>query len=419
MNDLYVKRNIIAIDLKSFFASCECVERNLDGYTTPLVVCDPKRKGSITLAISPYLKSLGVKGRTRVYDLPRDINIIKVPPRMGLYSKKSKEVIKIYQEFVSNEDMHIYSIDEVFLDVTSYLSLYQKSSYELAIDILNRIKEKTGLTAAAGIGPNILLAKVCMDIESKYSEDNIASWSYDDVTTKLWTIEPLSKMWGIGPRMEKKLNNLKLFKIGDIARYNRYILKEKFGVLGEELWYHANGIDLTKISDLNQEAKDKSISHSQVLYKDYNEENITLIIREMVDLLTRRLRNMKKSASVIGFGIQYSKSIGGGFSHTIKIDKYTKDTKEIYNVCLNMFDKYYDYLPIRKVSVYLAGLIDDIGTQLNLFEPFEEIILKDKANEAIDKVKEKYGESSVLKASSLLPDSTIIARNNKNGDERY
>ncbi len=419
MNDLYVKRNIIAIDLKSFFASCECVERNLDGYTTPLVVCDPKRKGSITLAISPYLKSLGVKGRTRVYDLPKDINIIKVPPRMGLYSKKSKEVIKIYQEFVSNEDMHIYSIDEVFLDVTSYLSLYQKSSYELAIDILNRIKEKTGLTAAAGIGPNILLAKVCMDIESKYSEDNIASWSYDDVTTKLWTIEPLSKMWGIGPRMEKKLNNLKLFKIGDIARYNRYILKEKFGVLGEELWYHANGIDLTKISDLNQEAKDKSISHSQVLYKDYNEENITLIIREMVDLLTRRLRNMKKSASVIGFGIQYSKSIGGGFSHTIKIDKYTKDTKEIYNVCLNMFDKYYDYLPIRKVSVYLAGLIDDIGTQLNLFEPFEEIILKDKANEAIDKVKEKYGESSVLKASSLLPDSTIIARNNKNGDERY
>lgn len=419
MNDLYVKHNIIAIDLKSFFASCECVERGIDGNTTPLVVCDPERKGAITLAISPYLRSLGVKGRTRVYDLPKNIKIIKVPPRMGLYHKKSKEVMGVYEEFVSKADIHKYSIDEVFLDVTSYLSLYQKSAFELAKDILNRIKEKTGLTAAAGIGPNILLAKVCMDVESKYSKDNISLWSYDDVPTKLWNLEPLSKMWGIGPRMEKKLNNLKLYKVGDIARFNRLVLKEKFGILGEELWYHANGIYLTKVGDLNAEPKDKSISHSQVLYKDYDENNIPLIIREMTDLLTRRLRNMKKSASIIGFGIDYSKSIGGGFSHTIKIDKYTKDSEEIITVCLNMFDKYYNYLPIRKVSIYLSGLTDDIGTQLNIFEPFDDSILKEKAASAIDLIKEKYGANSVLKASSLLPDSTIMSRNRKNGDKKY
>lgn len=419
MNDLYIKRNIIAIDLKGFFASCECVERGIDGETTPLVVCDPIRKGAITLAISPYLKSLGVKGRTRVYDLPKNINIIKVPPRMGLYRQKSKEVMNVYQEFVSEKDIHEYSIDEVFLDVTSYLSLYQKSSFELAKDILARIKEKTGLTAVAGIGPNILLAKVCMDVESKYSKDNIGVWSYDDVPTKLWNLEPLSKMWGIGPRMEKKLNILKIYKVGDIARFNRLVLKEKFGVLGEELWYHANGIYLTKVSDLNTEPKEKSISHSQILYKDYDESNVSLIIREMVDLLTRRLRNMKKSASVIGFGINYSKDIGGGFSHTIKIDKYTKSSEDITNVCLNMFDKYYDYLPIRKVSVYLSGLTDDIGTQLNLFEPLEDSILKDKAASTIDLIKEKYGANSLLKASSLLPDSTIMSRNHKNGDKKY
>ncbi len=419
MNDLYVKRNIIAIDLKSFFASCECVERGIDPYTTPLVVCDPERKGSITLAITPYLKTLGVKGRTRVYNLPKNIKIIKVPPRMGLYRKKSKEVISVYEEFISKEDMHIYSIDEVFLDVTSYLSLYQKSAFELAKDILNRIKEKTGLTAAAGIGPNILLAKICMDIESKNSPDNISSWSYDDVPTKLWDIEPLSKMWGIGPRMELKLNNLKLYKVGDIARVSRFTLKDKFGILGEELWYHANGIYLDKISDLNSPPKDRSISHSQVLYKDYDENNITIIIREMVDLLTRRLRNMKKSTSVIGFGVNYSRTIGGGFSHTIKIDKYTKDSNEILTVCMNMFDKYYDYHPIRKISISLSGLIDDIGTQLNLFEPVEEAINRDRANSTIDLIKDKYGANSLLKASSLLPDSTIISRNNKNGDEKY
>lgn len=417
--NLYLKRNIIAIDLKSFFASCECLEREIDGNKVALVVCDPTKKGSITLAISPYLRSLGVKGRTRVYDLPKNINILKVPPRMGLYKQKSKEVIKVYEEFIAKEDIHVYSIDEVFLDVTAYLSLYKKNTYELAQDILNRIKEKTGLTAVAGIGPNIFLAKVCMDIDSKHKEDNIAEWFYDDVTTKLWSIEPLSKLWGIGPRMEKRLNALKLYTIGDIARFNKYVLKEKFGIMGENLWYQVNGIDLTKISDLNKEAKDKSISHSQVLYKDYNDNNISIIIREMIDRLTRRLRNMNMTASVIGFGITYSKSVGGSFSHSIKIDKHTKDAKEIFDVCMSLFDKYYDDLPIRKVSIYLAGLIDDIGTQLNLFEPVEELIIKEKTYDVVDSIKDRYGTNSILKASSLLKDSTVISRNNKEGNKKY
>ncbi|MDD4188061.1 MAG: damage repair protein [Bacilli bacterium] len=419
MNDLYPKRNIIAIDLKSFFASCECVERGIDGSSAPLVVCDPVKKGAMTLAVSPYLKNLGVKGRTRVYDLPKNIKIIKVPPRMGLYKKKSKEVIKVYEEFVAKDDMHIYSIDEVFLDVTSYLSLYQKSASLLAEDILKRIKEKTGLTAVAGIGPNIFLAKVCMDLESKHSPNNISSWSYDDVASKLWNTQPLSKVWGIGIRMEKRLNALQLYKIGDIARSSRFILKEKFGVLGEELWYRANGIDLTKISDLNAPPKNESISHSQILYKDYDESNINIIIKEMIDLLTKRLRNMKKNALVVGLFINYSKSIGGGFSHSIKLDKYTKDSKEIFAVCLNIFNKYYDYLPIRQVGVYLACLSPDNGIQLNLFEPYKDAILAEEANQAVDLIKDKYGTNSLLKASSLLEDSTIIARNHKNGDERY
>jgi len=419
VNELYIKKNIIAIDLKSFFASCECVERNLNGETTPLVVCDPTRNGAMTLAVTPYLKSLGVKGRTRVYDLPKNIKIIKVPPRMGLYQRKSKEVINIYREFVADEDMHVYSIDEVFLDVTNYLNYYKKSALELAKVILDRIKEKTGLTAVAGVGPNILLAKVCMDLDGKHSKDNIGIWTYDDVTTKLWNITPLSKMWGIGPRMEKRLNNLKIFTIGDLARYNRYALKDKFGILGEDLWYHANGIDLTKISDLNKPPKEQSISHSQILYKDYDETNISIIIKEMVDHLTRRLRNIKKKASIIGFGINYSKAIGGGFGHTVKLDKYTGDTNEIVEICLNIFDKYYENLPIRKVSIYLSGLTDINGVQLNLFESFENIILKDKVDKAVDLIKEKYGANSLLKASSLLSDSTIITRNLKNGEEKY
>ena len=415
-----MENNIIAIDLKSFFASCECIERGLDPFTTPLVVCDPNRNGAITLAVTPFLKKFGVPGRCRVYELanyniPKYIKIIKVPPRMSLYIKKSKEVLSIYLEFVSKEDLHVYSIDEVFIDVTNYLKLYKKSSYELALDIINRIKEKTGLTTTAGIGPNLLLAKVAMDIEAKHNPNNIAIWSKDDIKDKLWNITPLSKMWGIGPRMEKKLNKLGLYKVGDIANFNKNILKDKFGIMGQELWNHANGIDTSKISDFNNLVKDKSISHSQVLFKDYTEENIHIIIREMIEVLTKRLRENNKQTSLIGLGIGYSKNIGGGFYHMQKLDNSTTSEKTIYDVCNIIFDKYYENLPIRKVSISLGNLSDDTGVQLNLFESFDSIKKEKHENKILDEIKKKYGNNSILKASSLLQDSTIKERNGKIG----
>jgi DNA polymerase V len=415
MEDLYLKRNIIAIDLKSFFASCECVERKLDPYTTPLVVCNPKQKGAITLAVTPYLKAMGVPSRTRAYLLPKDLKIIKVPPRMSLYINKSKEVISIYLEFVAKEDMHIYSIDEVFLDVTDYLKLYKMSTYELAKVILERIKEKTGLTATAGIGPNLLLAKVAMDTEAKHVQNNIAVWTYDDVPSKLWNITPLSKMWGIGPRMEINLNKLGLKTVGDIARYDKNKLKDKYGIMGEELWYHANGIDLSRIKDFNYTPKEQSISHSQILFKDYNTDNILLIVREMIDVLTKRLRKLKKQTANIGLGIGYSKEFMGGFYHNQKLDVPTTSEKEIYNICFNIFDKYIEDLPIRKVSITFGRLSNDDGIQLNLFETLEDITLKKKESITIDELKDKFGPNSIIKASSLLPDSTAIERNKKIG----
>ena len=352
MEDLYIKRNILCIDLKSFFASVECVERKLNPYTTPLVVCDPTRNGAITLAVTPYLKNFGIKGRTRVYELPKNLKIIKVPPRMRLYQKKSKEVIKVYLEYVAPEDLHIYSIDECFLDVTNYLKLYKKTDYELAAEILKKIEEKTGLTATAGIGPNLLLAKVSMDIEAKHTKDNIAYWKYEDIEQKLWPIKPLSKMWGIGSHLEKKLNDMNINCVGDIAKYDKNILKEKFGVMGEELWLHANGIDTSKINDLNTTfVKEQSYSHSQVLFKDYYDYNINIIIFEMLDVMCRRLRKNNKLCGLIGFGISYSKNIGGGFYHSNKLIIQTDESAFLYRECMRIFDKYYNKAPIRKVSI--------------------------------------------------------------------
>lgn len=416
MEDVYVKRNILCIDLKSFFASCECIDRGLDPFKVPLVVANATQgKGAITLAITPALKKQGIPSRGRLYDIPKNIKYEIVPPRMKLYIEKSKEVVSIYLDFVAPEDLHIYSIDECFLDVTDYLKLYKKTDYELAEIILKTVEEKTGLTATCGIGPNMLLAKVAMDTEAKKYKNGIAKWTYEDIPDKLWTIKPLSKMWGIGPRMEKNLNILQIFTIGQLAHYNKNILKDKFGVMGEELWNHANGIDLSRISDFKIPAKDKSFSHSQVLFNDYYEEDVKIIIMEMVDVLCERLRKNSKEAKVIGFGLSYSKNVGGGFYHSIKLDNPTDEAKKIVNICFLILDKFYDNSPIRKVSISYGGLSKKSGHQLNMFEELEKTNKDNKVDIAIDNIKEKFGKNSIIKASSLLPYSTAIERNKKIG----
>ena len=416
-NEMYPERNILSIDLKSFFASCECVERNLDPFTTPLVVANPKQgDGAITLAVTPYLKKKGIKSRGRIYEIPKTIAYAIVPPRMSMYIQYSEKVISVYLDYVAREDIHVYSIDECFLDVTSYLKLYKKTDYELAEEILSEITKRTGLTATCGIGPNILLAKIAMDVEAKKFKNGIAKWEYKDIPTKLWTIKPLSKMWGIGERMEKRLNQLGIYSVGDLARYDVNRLKDKYGVMGVELWEHANGIDLSKISNLsNYKPKDKSYSNSQVLFKDYYGDNVRIIIQEMVDMVSKRLRLSSKQTSVVGLAIGYSKSYGGGFYHVMKLDAPSDNNKLIMECCMLLFDRYYTGLPIRKVGVSVGRLSNKDSLQLNLFEDFEIIKQEEKKEKTIDEITNIFGKNSILKASSLLEDSTVRDRNKKIG----
>jgi DNA polymerase V len=411
-----INRNILCIDLKSFFASCECVERGLDPFSYPLVVANKNQGGgAITLAVTPYLKKQGVPSRGRIYEIPKNIYYEQVNPRMKLYIKKSQEVVSIFLDYVDYKDLHIYSIDECFLDVTNYLKMYKKNDLELAKDILKDIYTKTHLTATCGIGPNMLLAKVAMDTDAKHNSNNIAKWSYDDVKTKLWNITPLSEMWGIGKRMEKNLNKLQIYSVRDLALYNPYKLKDKFGIIGYELWCHANGIDNSVISDVKVPLKEKSYGQSQVLFKDYNDKEIRLIIKEMVDVLTMRLRLNHKVCSSISLGITYSKEIGSGFYHNIKLDNPTDSSKEITDICNLIFDKYYDELPIRKVSISCGKIASKVGIQLSLFNDIKTQENTIKINTAIDEVKKRFGKNSILPATSLLDFSTIKARNEKIG----
>ena len=415
MDTVYLHRHFLCIDLKSFFASAECISRGLDPFSYPLVVANPSQgSGAITLAVSPYLKAQGVPSRGRLYEIPKHIQYTIAKPRMSLYLEKSKEVVSVYLKYVSKEDLHIYSIDECFLDVTNYLKMYNKSDYELALDILKDVRDTTGLYATCGIGPNMLLAKLSMDIEAKHNKDFIAKWDYDDIPTKLWPISPLSKVWGIVPRMEKNLNQLGIYSLYDLAHYDRNLLKQKFGVIGLELWNHANGIDLSLIGDMEKQI-DKSYSHSQVLFKDYNGNNIKIIIREMVEVLMVRLHKNHKTCCVVGLGIGYSKSVGGSFFHQVKLSEATDLEQDVLANVLMIFDKFYDNLPIRKVTVSCGGLSNKQGIQLNIFDEVEKIEEQEQISRAILEIKDKYGKNALLKASSLLDDSTIRDRNGKIG----
>ena len=411
-----MKRTFMCIDLKSFFASCECIERGLDPFTTPLVVASTTQgNGALTLAITPCLKKQGIKSRGRLYEIPKDVKYMIVDPRMKLYQEKSKEVIGVYLEYVDAKDLHVYSIDECFLDLTTYLKYYGKTDIEIAEEILNKIENETGLTANCGIGPNMLLAKIAMDTEAKLYKNGIAKWTMEDVPKKLWKITPLSDMWGIGRAMEKKLNNLGMYTVGDIANYNKDELTKRFGIMGTELWRNANGLDESVISDFKIPPKEKSFSHSQMLHKDYFKANIGILVEEMVEVVCTRLRASNYDCQLVGFGLGYNKYVTGGFYHSIKLEAPTRNPKEIIKICNEMIEKYYDGSAIRKISISLGKLSKNNSMQLNLFSDYENEVKEEKLNHSMDIVKSKFGKNSLVKASALLEDSTIMERNEKIG----
>ena len=414
MKEYQIYKEIICIDLKSFYASVECSFLNLDPFKTPLVVADKSRGGgSVVLAVTPFLKNLGVPSRCRIYELPKNINIIFRRPQMKKYMIVAKKIIEIYLNYISEEDLHIYSIDEAFLDLTPYLSLYKKNTKEIAQDILSSIYKKTGIYASCGIGKNMLLSKLALDLEAKNSPDFISCWDYNSVKEKLWKVNSLSKMWGIGPRLEKKLHRLGITNVYDLAHYNKEALKEHFGILGEELYYHANGIDQSKIQDKKYIfSKRKSYGQSQVLFRDYYAPDIYIIIRETVDELTRKLRSSNYYTQTIRLGISYSKDFSSGFNRQITLDEPTMSGNEIFKACIKLFQKFYKGFPIRKIYVGLTKLKKLEYKKISIFD-YEEKSIEDENNifHKVDEIKRKFGKNFINRSSSMLDSSTIRSRN--------
>ena len=414
MEHYKIKRDILCIDLKSFFASVECALRGLDPFKTPLIVADKSRgNGSIVLAITPFLKAKGLKSRFRLHELPEDIKgLIVAKPRMQAYLAYSKKIIEIYLSFVAMEDIHIYSIDEAFLDVTSYLSYYKMNREQLAQKILKKIFKETKIPATCGIGDNLLLSKLALDLYSKKALDGIAVMRYQDVESMLWPIKPLSKMWGIGERMEIRLNHLNIYSVYDLAHASRNMLKKRFGVIGEELYFHAHGIDQSIIKEKNYyHTPMKSVGLGQTLFKDYTEEMIFTVLLEMTDEVAERLRFGQKEARTLHLGIRYSKAYRGGFSRQMTFDVPTCDPDDLLEAVLHLFMRFYEGVPIRQVFIRATSLTPYEARWQSSF--FSDVIRKEKRQklwESIDSVRKRYGKKSVTRLISYLESGTAIAR---------
>jgi len=404
------EKSIAVIDLKAFYSYVECIDRGLDPFTTPLVVADPERSvNTIILSVTPYLKSKGIPSRLRIKDLPKGFNYIYATPRMERYLEMSTKVVSILLDFVSTEDIHVYSVDESFLDLTTYLAYYNKTPKEIVKMIMDKIKAETGLMATAGIGDNFFLAKVALDIYAKKENDGIAILHKEDVPTKLWPITPLVKIWGIGQRLEARLNAMGIFTVEQLAKTSKEMLHEKFGIMGEQLHDCANGIDESNIRE-EYVPKQKSLSIGQTLFRNYNYKETRTIVKELLDDLALRMRNEGYLTNVVHLVIIYG-SNQGGFSRQMSLLSKTDDTQKLEEAIFDIYDKFIEDKPIRQVHIYFGQLVKySKYEQLSLFEDAKESEDRQHLQKMIDILHNKYGKDIITRASALLEESTAKER---------
>ena len=503
-------KTYIAIDLKSFYASVECMERGLDPMRTNLVVADSSRTSkTICLAVSPSLKAYGIPGRPRLFevirkvgeinalrrqnapghtlsgascldeDLKKDpslaVDYITAPPQMARYMEISARIYEVYLKYIAPEDIHVYSIDEVFIDASAYLNTYQMTARELARKMILDVLNTTGITAAAGIGPNLYLSKVAMDIEAKHipaDEYGVRIAELDEMSYRrlLWSHRPLTDFWRIGRGYAKKLEAQGLFTMGDIARcsigkpsdyYNEDLLYRMFGVNAELLIDHAWGWEPCTMADIKAyKPESSSVGSGQVLHCPYPFDKARLVVKEMVDQLVLDLVDKGLATDqivlTVGYDIdnlkdpalkksyqgeiktdRYGRNVPKHAHGTAGLNGYTSSTRRITQAVLELFDRIVDArLLVRRITMAAEHVIPESEAksqtcfeQLDLFTDYsallkqqeeekEELAREKKIQQAMLEIKRKYGKNAVLKGMNLQEGATAMNRNNQIGGHR-
>jgi len=417
-----MERTYLVIDLKSFYASVECVDRNLDPMTTMLVVADPEReRGTICLAVSPAMKAAGVKNRCRVFEIPPSIDYIMAPPRMQRYIDVAAEIYGVYLRYVSKDDIHVYSIDEAFMDVTTYLSLYDMTAHELALKIMDDILATTGVRATCGIGTNMYLAKIALDIMAKHSPDFVAELTEESYRQVLWRHKPLTDFWRVGPGITKRLNSMGLMTMEDVARAPEKYLYKQFGVEAEYLIDHAWGREPCTIAEIKSyRKKSQSISSGQVLMRDYEYDEGILIVKEMVDLLSLDLVDKGLVTNSISLMVGYSKEVSlpaANGSTTLTVT--TNSVRILTEAFVSLYKRI--VVPgcrIRRFNLSANNVVDECFEQYDLFvDPA--VMEKDRAiSKSVNSIKDKFGKSAIMKGMNLEEAGTTRDRNKQIGGHK-
>lgn len=409
-----MQKSYLCIDLKTFYASVECVERRLDPFNTNLVVADPNRgKGAICLAISPKMKMLGIKNRCRLYEIPSNIKYIIALPRMKKYIEYSANIYSIYLKYFSKEDIHVYSIDEAFIDVSKYLKMYNMTSTELAKKIIKDIFQTYGITATAGIGTNMYLAKIALDITAKHSTTNIGYLDEEKYQKELWHHKPLTDFWQIGNGIERRLNKMMIYDMYQIAHADPKKLYKEFGVNAEYLIDHSWGKESCTIADIKSyKPKSNSITNSQILFEDYPFEKARTVLKEMVELGSLRLIESNLETDTIQLYIGYSKDAIKATGGTKKITTSTNVFSELAKAFLSLYDSTTNRnIAIRRIGISFANVTDAGNIQLNLFVDQQKIDRENKLELAMCNIKNKMGKNIILRGMNFEDGATTRIRN--------
>lgn len=416
------KRIYLCIDLKSFYASVECVERGLDPLTTNLVVADPERsEKTICLAISPSMKALGIPNRCRVFQIPEQVDYIMAPPRMQLYIDYSAEIYGVYLKYIAKEDIHVYSIDEAFMDVTDYLHLYQMTAKELGVKIMQDVLETTGITATCGIGDNLYLAKIALDITAKHAKDHIGILTEESYCKTLWNHKPLKDFWRIGPGIAKSLERVGIFTMGDIAKADEDMLYKLFGIDAELLIDHAWGRETTTMADIkNYKPKKNSLYSGQVLSRDYDWEEGLLVAKEMAESLSLELVAQNLAASSLTLQIGFANHTGkeadrasSGFTvPSSSAREFMKQVETLYETMVEYGDQ------VRRLNLTANQVAVKGYQQLQLFDEPKVDEKEEKMQKAMLAIKERYGKNAILRGMDLQESATTRERNRQIGGHK-
>jgi len=407
-------RTYLCIDMKSFYASVECVERGLDPLTCNLVVADPSRgTGAICLAITPSMKALGIHNRCRIFEIPKSVEYITALPRMKRYMEISANIYSTYLKFISPDDIHVYSVDECFLDVTSYLKPYNKTIKEMVLMLTDAVFKETGITATVGVGTNLFLAKVALDITAKHVPDHIGYLDEEAFKQSIWHHQPITDIWNVGRGIAKRLEKYGAYDLFAVTQLDEKLLYKEFGVNAEYLIDHAKGYEPCTIKEIhNYKSKCSSLSNGQILFEDYYFDDALLVMKEMVDQLTLDLVEKHLAIDSISLYIGYSDDITKGTGGTRKFAECTNSYKKIVSYFEDLFrSTTLKGTPIRRLNIGFNNLKDDSFESITLFDDLEANAKEKKLQETVINIKNRYGKNSVLKGMSYMEKATARKRN--------